>query len=78
MDQCTTGLRDSHGVPIRMPTAIVANHRLLFTLLERKRCTGHHQHAAACNRELSMAAQYTPKMQSLFVEAAQISHDLFQ
>eukprot|EP00959_Pyramimonas_sp_CCMP1952_P132019 2760282-Pyramimonas_sp.AAC.1 len=25
-----------------------------------------------------MAAQYTPKMQSLFVEAVQIAHDLFQ
>eukprot|EP00959_Pyramimonas_sp_CCMP1952_P259134 5417433-Pyramimonas_sp.AAC.1 len=46
MDQCTTGLRDSHGVLIRKPTEITANHRLLITLFERKRCVGHHQNAS--------------------------------
>eukprot|EP00959_Pyramimonas_sp_CCMP1952_P133752 2797046-Pyramimonas_sp.AAC.1 len=46
MDQCTTGLRDSHGVLIRKPTEIMANHRLLLTPFERKRCSGHHQHAS--------------------------------
>eukprot|EP00959_Pyramimonas_sp_CCMP1952_P163072 3408936-Pyramimonas_sp.AAC.2 len=56
MDQCTTGLRDFHGVLIRKPTKVMAKHRLLFTLFERRRCAGHHQHASVCSRELSMAA----------------------
>eukprot|EP00959_Pyramimonas_sp_CCMP1952_P224601 4696402-Pyramimonas_sp.AAC.1 len=46
MDQCTTGLRDSHGVVIRKPTEIMANHRLLPTPFERRRCARHHQHAS--------------------------------
>eukprot|EP00959_Pyramimonas_sp_CCMP1952_P383659 8040190-Pyramimonas_sp.AAC.1 len=50
----------------------------MFTPIDRKRCSGHRQHASVCNKELSMAAQYTPKMQSLFVESVQIAHDLFQ
>eukprot|EP00959_Pyramimonas_sp_CCMP1952_P112342 2348975-Pyramimonas_sp.AAC.1 len=65
-------------VPIRKSTDIMANHRLLLTSADRKRCSGHHQHASVCNKELSMAAQSTSKMQSLFVEAVQIAHDLFQ
>eukprot|EP00959_Pyramimonas_sp_CCMP1952_P407887 8548092-Pyramimonas_sp.AAC.1 len=78
MDQCTTDLRDSHGVLRGKPTDIMANHRLVLILLERKRCSGHHQHVSVCKKELSMAAQYTPKMQSLFVESVHIAHDLFQ
>eukprot|EP00959_Pyramimonas_sp_CCMP1952_P406324 8515941-Pyramimonas_sp.AAC.1 len=78
MDQCTTSLRDSHGVLTRKPTEIMANHRLLLTPFERRRCAGHHQDASVCNRELSMAAQYTPKMQSPFGDAVQIARDLFQ
>eukprot|EP00959_Pyramimonas_sp_CCMP1952_P037432 783363-Pyramimonas_sp.AAC.2 len=78
VDQCTTGLRDSHGVLIRKLARIMANHRLLFTPFELERCSGHRQHASACNKELSMAAQKTSKMQLLFVEAGQIAHDLFQ
>eukprot|EP00959_Pyramimonas_sp_CCMP1952_P206711 4322924-Pyramimonas_sp.AAC.1 len=35
-DQCTTGLRDPHGVLIREPTKIIANDRLLPTPFERK------------------------------------------
>eukprot|EP00959_Pyramimonas_sp_CCMP1952_P041212 862039-Pyramimonas_sp.AAC.1 len=61
MDQFTTGLRDSHGVLLRKPTEIMANHRLLFTPFELRRCGGHHQHSSVCNRELSMAAHYTPR-----------------
>eukprot|EP00959_Pyramimonas_sp_CCMP1952_P157166 3286538-Pyramimonas_sp.AAC.1 len=38
MDQCTTGLRFSHGALIRKPTDIMGNHRLLLTSFERKRC----------------------------------------
>eukprot|EP00959_Pyramimonas_sp_CCMP1952_P460440 9479870-Pyramimonas_sp.AAC.1 len=49
MGQCTTGLRDSHGVLIRKPTDIMANHCLLFTPFERRRCAGHHQHASVCS-----------------------------
>eukprot|EP00959_Pyramimonas_sp_CCMP1952_P249757 5221400-Pyramimonas_sp.AAC.1 len=45
------------GVLIRKPTEIMANHRLLLTPFERKRCDGHHPHASVCNKELSMAAQ---------------------
>eukprot|EP00959_Pyramimonas_sp_CCMP1952_P167930 3509342-Pyramimonas_sp.AAC.1 len=30
MAQCTTGLRDSHGVLMRKPTEVMANHRLLL------------------------------------------------
>eukprot|EP00959_Pyramimonas_sp_CCMP1952_P433937 9086972-Pyramimonas_sp.AAC.1 len=56
----------------------MANRRLLLTRFERKRCIGHHQHASACNRELSVAAQTTSKMQSLFVDAVRMGHDLFQ
>eukprot|EP00959_Pyramimonas_sp_CCMP1952_P197361 4127322-Pyramimonas_sp.AAC.1 len=33
IDQCTTGLRDSHGVLLRKPIEIMANHRLLLTPL---------------------------------------------
>eukprot|EP00959_Pyramimonas_sp_CCMP1952_P289711 6059194-Pyramimonas_sp.AAC.1 len=36
VDQCTTGLRDPHGVLIRMPSELMANHRLVLTLFERK------------------------------------------
>eukprot|EP00959_Pyramimonas_sp_CCMP1952_P086498 1809274-Pyramimonas_sp.AAC.1 len=54
----------------------MANLRLLPTHFERKRCTGHHQHSSVCNKELARAAQYTPKMQSLFVEASQLAHDM--
>eukprot|EP00959_Pyramimonas_sp_CCMP1952_P027778 582940-Pyramimonas_sp.AAC.1 len=78
MDQHTTGSRGSHGVQIRNPTEIMANRRILLTPFERKRCSGHHQHASVCNKELPMAAQYTPKMQSLFVESVQIAHDLLR
>eukprot|EP00959_Pyramimonas_sp_CCMP1952_P264337 5527916-Pyramimonas_sp.AAC.1 len=46
MDQWTTSSRDSHGVPIRKPTEIMANHRLLLTSFERRRCAGHRQHAS--------------------------------
>eukprot|EP00959_Pyramimonas_sp_CCMP1952_P281706 5888290-Pyramimonas_sp.AAC.1 len=46
MDQCTTGLRDPHGVLMRKPTEIMTNHRLLRTPFERRRCAGHHQHAS--------------------------------
>eukprot|EP00959_Pyramimonas_sp_CCMP1952_P045792 956889-Pyramimonas_sp.AAC.1 len=56
----------------------MANHSLLLTLFERKRCNGHHQHASVCNKELSIAAQHTPNMQSLLVEYVQIAHDLFR
>eukprot|EP00959_Pyramimonas_sp_CCMP1952_P219798 4595576-Pyramimonas_sp.AAC.1 len=56
----------------------MANHRLLLTPFERKRCDGHRPHASLCNKELSMAAQYAPKVQSLSVEAVQIADDLFQ
>eukprot|EP00959_Pyramimonas_sp_CCMP1952_P146634 3069260-Pyramimonas_sp.AAC.1 len=56
----------------------MANHRLLLTPFERNRCIGHHQNASVCNKELPMTAQYTPNLQSLFVEAVQIAHDLFQ
>eukprot|EP00959_Pyramimonas_sp_CCMP1952_P303551 6352313-Pyramimonas_sp.AAC.1 len=56
----------------------MANHRLLLTPLKRRRCNGHRPHASVCKKELSMAAQYTPKMQSPFVEAVQIAHDLCQ
>eukprot|EP00959_Pyramimonas_sp_CCMP1952_P357414 7484270-Pyramimonas_sp.AAC.1 len=66
MDQCTTGLRDFHGVLIRGPFEIMANRRLLLTPFESKLCTGHHQHASVCNKELAREAQCTPKMQSLF------------
>eukprot|EP00959_Pyramimonas_sp_CCMP1952_P067817 1415356-Pyramimonas_sp.AAC.2 len=55
----------------------MASHRLLLTPFERKRCTGRHQHASVCNKELARAAQSTPKMQSLFVDAVQIAHDVF-
>eukprot|EP00959_Pyramimonas_sp_CCMP1952_P143314 3000238-Pyramimonas_sp.AAC.1 len=78
VDQCITSLRDSHGVLIRQPTETMANHRLLLALPERRRCAGHHQHAPVCNEELSMAAHYTSRMQSLFVDAVKIAHDLFQ
>eukprot|EP00959_Pyramimonas_sp_CCMP1952_P306566 6415933-Pyramimonas_sp.AAC.1 len=78
MDQYTTGPRDSHGVLIRKPTEIMANHRFQFSSLERRRCAGHHQHASVCNRELSMVAHYTSKMQILFVDAVQIAHDMLQ
>eukprot|EP00959_Pyramimonas_sp_CCMP1952_P026467 555207-Pyramimonas_sp.AAC.1 len=43
MGPCTTGSRDSHRVLLRKPTEIMANHRLLLTPFERKRCTGHRQ-----------------------------------
>eukprot|EP00959_Pyramimonas_sp_CCMP1952_P406939 8528799-Pyramimonas_sp.AAC.2 len=56
----------------------MANHRLLLTPIERKRCTGHHQHASVCNRELARAALDTPKMQSLFAEAVQLAHVVFR
>eukprot|EP00959_Pyramimonas_sp_CCMP1952_P280011 5854138-Pyramimonas_sp.AAC.1 len=56
----------------------MANHRLLFALFERRRCAGHHQHVSVCNEELSTAARYTSKMQSLFADAVQLEHDLFQ
>eukprot|EP00959_Pyramimonas_sp_CCMP1952_P092191 1929602-Pyramimonas_sp.AAC.1 len=46
VDQCATGLLDSHGALIRKPTEIMANHRLLLTPFERKRCTGQFQHAS--------------------------------
>eukprot|EP00959_Pyramimonas_sp_CCMP1952_P048698 1017136-Pyramimonas_sp.AAC.2 len=36
MDQCTTGLRDSHGVLIRKPTEIMANHLFLLTPFSAK------------------------------------------
>eukprot|EP00959_Pyramimonas_sp_CCMP1952_P184818 3864466-Pyramimonas_sp.AAC.1 len=55
----------------------MASHRSLLTPFDNQRCTGHHHHASLCNKELAKAAQYTPKMQSLFVEAVQISHDTF-
>eukprot|EP00959_Pyramimonas_sp_CCMP1952_P087280 1826053-Pyramimonas_sp.AAC.1 len=55
MDQGTSGLHDSQGVSTRKPTHVMANHRLLLTPFERRRCAGHHQHASLCNRELSMA-----------------------
>eukprot|EP00959_Pyramimonas_sp_CCMP1952_P017552 372474-Pyramimonas_sp.AAC.1 len=58
MDQCTTGLRGSHGVVVRKPTEIMANHRLLLIPLDRRRRAGHHKHASVCNGELSMAAHY--------------------
>eukprot|EP00959_Pyramimonas_sp_CCMP1952_P138435 2897561-Pyramimonas_sp.AAC.1 len=45
---------------------------------ERRRRAGHHQHASVCNHRLSMAAHYTSKMQSIFVDAVQIAHDPFQ
>eukprot|EP00959_Pyramimonas_sp_CCMP1952_P423050 8861835-Pyramimonas_sp.AAC.1 len=54
----------------------MASHRLLLTPFERKRCAGHHRRASVCNEELIMAAQYTPKMQSLFVEAVHHVHDM--
>eukprot|EP00959_Pyramimonas_sp_CCMP1952_P324535 6792858-Pyramimonas_sp.AAC.1 len=57
MGQCITGLRDSHGVLMRKPTETMANHRLLLTPFERKRCDGHHPHASVCTKELSMAVQ---------------------
>eukprot|EP00959_Pyramimonas_sp_CCMP1952_P080972 1691767-Pyramimonas_sp.AAC.1 len=56
----------------------MVNHYLITTPFERKRCDGHHPHASACNAELSTAAQFTPKMQSLFIEALQIAHNLPQ
>eukprot|EP00959_Pyramimonas_sp_CCMP1952_P409664 8585571-Pyramimonas_sp.AAC.1 len=56
----------------------MADHRLLVTPFERERCAGHHQHLSVCNKELSMAARYTSRTQSLFVDAVQIAHDLFQ
>eukprot|EP00959_Pyramimonas_sp_CCMP1952_P141137 2953972-Pyramimonas_sp.AAC.1 len=55
----------------------MANRRLLLTPFERKRFTGHHQHASACRKDLARAAQYSPKMLSLFVDAVQIAHDMF-
>eukprot|EP00959_Pyramimonas_sp_CCMP1952_P050996 1065192-Pyramimonas_sp.AAC.1 len=55
----------------------MANRRLLLAPFERKWCSGHHQHALVCSEELSRTAQYTPKMQSLFVDAVQIAHDLY-
>eukprot|EP00959_Pyramimonas_sp_CCMP1952_P265571 5552742-Pyramimonas_sp.AAC.1 len=55
----------------------MANHRLRLTPFERKRCTGHHQHASVCSTDLARAAQCTPKMQPPFVDAVQIAHDLF-
>eukprot|EP00959_Pyramimonas_sp_CCMP1952_P401387 8410594-Pyramimonas_sp.AAC.1 len=57
---------------------MVANRRLLLTPFTRKWCSGHHQHASACNRELTTAAQYTPTMQLVVVDAVQIAHDLPQ
>eukprot|EP00959_Pyramimonas_sp_CCMP1952_P441825 9249410-Pyramimonas_sp.AAC.1 len=78
MDQSTIGLRGSHGVLIRKPIEVMVNHRLLLTHFERRRCAGHHQHASVCNRDLSMAAHCTPQIQSLFVDAVQIAHGLFQ
>eukprot|EP00959_Pyramimonas_sp_CCMP1952_P146006 3057280-Pyramimonas_sp.AAC.1 len=56
----------------------MANHRLLPTPFERRRCAGHYQHASVCNKELSMAAHFTSRMQSLFVDAVQIARDQFQ
>eukprot|EP00959_Pyramimonas_sp_CCMP1952_P431810 9043295-Pyramimonas_sp.AAC.1 len=55
----------------------MANHRLLLAPFERKRCAGHPQHASVHNKELSLSAQCTLKMQSLFVDAVQIARDLF-
>eukprot|EP00959_Pyramimonas_sp_CCMP1952_P432214 9051184-Pyramimonas_sp.AAC.1 len=78
MEQCTTGLRDSHGVLRREPIEIMANHRLVLTPFERKRCTGHHQRASVCNKELPMVAQCTAMMQLLFVEAVKIAYALVQ
>eukprot|EP00959_Pyramimonas_sp_CCMP1952_P156497 3272953-Pyramimonas_sp.AAC.2 len=46
--ECSTGLRDSHGVLMRKPSEIRANHRLLLTPFGRKRCSGHHQHVRNC------------------------------
>eukprot|EP00959_Pyramimonas_sp_CCMP1952_P325072 6804290-Pyramimonas_sp.AAC.1 len=65
-------------VLIRKPTEIMANHRFRFTLFERRRCAGHHQHASVCNREIFMAALYILKMQPRFVDVVQIAHDHVQ
>eukprot|EP00959_Pyramimonas_sp_CCMP1952_P139647 2922613-Pyramimonas_sp.AAC.1 len=77
MDQCTTGLRDSHSVLIRKPIEVTARHGSLLTPLDRKRCTGRHQRASVCNRELAKAAQYISKKQPLFVEAVRIAYEMF-
>eukprot|EP00959_Pyramimonas_sp_CCMP1952_P355571 7447286-Pyramimonas_sp.AAC.1 len=55
----------------------MANRRLLLTPSGSEKCAGHHQRASVCNQELASAAQNTPKMQSLFVEAVRIAHDVF-
>ena len=55
----------------------MANHTAILAPFHNKRCNGQHQHASVCNKELAKAAQYSAKMQSLFVDAVQIAHDLF-
>eukprot|EP00959_Pyramimonas_sp_CCMP1952_P210698 4409261-Pyramimonas_sp.AAC.2 len=56
----------------------MANHCLLLSPFERRRCAGHRPRASARNRDRSMAAHYTSQIQSPFVDAVQIARDLFK
>eukprot|EP00959_Pyramimonas_sp_CCMP1952_P133402 2789517-Pyramimonas_sp.AAC.1 len=48
----------------------------MFKPFENKRCSGNREHAEARNGELAQAAQHTPKMQPLIVDAVQIAKSL--
>ena len=77
MDQCCTGLCDSYGTPIKKPTEMMANYEAILQPFRSQVCAGYHKHATLCNKELTTAAQYTRKMQSLIVDAVKIAKDVF-
>eukprot|EP00959_Pyramimonas_sp_CCMP1952_P449403 9409910-Pyramimonas_sp.AAC.1 len=54
-DQCSTGLRDSDGTPIKQPIEVMANHRAVLQSIENKRCSGKHERAQARNLEVAQS-----------------------
>ena len=43
-DQCMLGLVDSHGIPLKKPSACVTNAEVLYQLFNKIRCDGSHMH----------------------------------
>ena len=75
IDQRATGLTTTDGLYIKKPTELRANDLMLLQPFKKFKCNGNRVHAQACNRQLALAAIYTPRMQAAFVEAVRLMRD---